>query len=249
MDGTDEWLFQDSKINCYVQLMGGGVFELDYLPKAWNYLDTCDGRFAFADRLLPSALVLENLKHGVVDGARICSKECYDFAEMDKVHRKLRLLLPFSEAASLKETVPFRYIEIEKSYTLKKDAVCVGYSFFNRGTQAESFQFAPEIDLALPGESNAFTRFFSCKQAQTDEPLEQPFLRGVDGLKIHDLKNEVQITLTANRLFDGRISPVYIPDGETGALLYQAFCIMPLFPLSLKPDEPCELELTLKFSH
>jgi hypothetical protein len=250
MDGTDEWLFQDVKINCYVQSMGGGIFELDYLPKVWNYLDTCMGRFAFADRLLPSALVLENLKHGVVDGARICHRENYDFIDIDKVHRKLRLLLRKCPEESVSEAAsPFGCIEIEKSYTLKKDAVCAGYTFFNRGTTTETFQFAPELDLALPGESNAFTRFFACKATQADTPLELPFLRGVDGLKIHDLKNEVQISLMANRLFDGRISPVYIPDGETGALLYQAFCIMPLLPLSLNPDESCELEFTLKFSH
>jgi hypothetical protein len=255
MDGTDEWLFQDARINCYVQSVGGGIFELDYLPKAWNYLDTSGGRFAFADRLLSSALVLENLKHGVVDGARICHRERYDFIDLDKVHRKLCLLLhrlpgeTASEMPSLPEMTPFGCIEIAKTYTLKKDAVCVGYSFLNRGIAEETFQFAPEIDLALPGESNSFTRFFACKSVQADAPLELPFLRGVDGLKIHDLKNEVQITLMANRLFDGRISPVYIPDGETGALLYQAFCLMPLFPLSLKPDESYDLEFTLKFSH
>ncbi|MDR0289338.1 MAG: alpha-amylase, partial [Treponema sp.] len=39
MDGTHEWLFQDAKINCYVQSLGGGIFEMDYLPKAWNYLN------------------------------------------------------------------------------------------------------------------------------------------------------------------------------------------------------------------
>ncbi|MCL2558335.1 MAG: alpha-amylase, partial [Treponema sp.] len=36
LDGDEQWLFIDSKINCYVQPVGGGVFELDYMPKAWN---------------------------------------------------------------------------------------------------------------------------------------------------------------------------------------------------------------------
>jgi hypothetical protein len=263
LDGTDEWLFQDSRINCYVQSVGGGIFELDYLPKVWNYLDTCSGRTAFADRLLPSMLALENLEYGAVSGARICRNERYDLADLDKLHRKLRLTLCASplesaspsemasplELASPSELGPFGNIEIGKSYLPKKDAISVGYSFTNRGAAEENFQFAPEIDLALPGESDAFTRFFACKANQADTPLVPPFLRGVDGIKIHDLKNEVQITLTATRTFDGRVSPVYIPDGETGVQLYQAFCIMPLFPLSLKPGESCELELTLKFSH
>jgi 4-alpha-glucanotransferase len=243
MDGSQEWLFQDTKINCYVQSTGGGIFELDYLPKVWNYLDTCSGRFAFADRLLPSAFKVENLKYGAIDGARLCSGESYEPVELDKVRRKLRLVLHQMPSISLGN------IEIEKTYSLKKDSVCSGYIFTNRGTEKETFQFAPEIDLALPGEGDAFTRFFACKSTQADTALVQPILSAVDGLKIHDIKNEVQINLTVNRPFDGKISPVYIPDDITGAELYQAFCIMPLFPVSLEPGGKWELEFTLRFSH
>jgi hypothetical protein len=252
--------------------LGGGIFELDYLPKVWNYLDTCGGRLAFADRLLPPALKLENLACGgsggdavggtTEGGVRICRNEWYEAGDLDKVRRKLRLLL--SPAP-----VPFGNIEIEKTYSLKKDSVCVGYSLVNRGTAAETFQFSPEIDLALGGEGDAFTRFFACKSApaaaqtaaqavaQTaaqaaagaESVLTQPLLRDADGLKIHDLKNEVQITLSANRPFDGKIAPVYFFDGETGAKLYQALCVMPLIPLSLEPGGKGEIEFTLRFSH
>ncbi|MCL2271076.1 MAG: hypothetical protein FWC24_07020, partial [Treponema sp.] len=82
---------------------------------------------------------------------------------------------------------------------------------------------------------------------QADPPLAQPLFRGADGLKIHDLKNEVQITLTANRPFDGKIVPV--SGGETGGELYQATCIMPIFSVSLEPGEKWGVEFALKFSH
>jgi len=247
MDGAQEWLFQDTRINCYVQSTGGGIFELDYLPKTWNYLDTCGGRSAFADRLLPSAIKAENLVCGAIDGARLCRDESYEPVELDKVRRKLRLLLRRSSST------PFGTIEIEKTYSIKKDTVSSGYIFTNCGTAKESFQFAPEIDLALPGEGETFTRFFACKAAQADTALTHPLLRAADGLKIHDIKNEVQITLAANRPFDGKISPVRIFDdmsgGAHGAELYQAFCIMPLVPVSLEPGEKWEIEFTLRFSH
>jgi len=275
MDGVQEWLFQDTRINCYVQSTGGGIFELDYLPKTWNYLDTSGGRFAFADRLLPSALKVENLKYGAIDGARLCCRESYEPVELDKVRRKLRLLLrrlpsvektPPSEKTPSEKThsskasssksspakkavIPFGNIEIEKTYSLKKDAVHAGYILTNSGTVKETFQFAPEIDLALPGEGDACTRFFACKSVQADTTLAQPLLRAVDGLKIHDIKNEVQISLAANHPFDGKISPVRVPDDTTGAELYQAFCIMPIFPVSLEPGGKWEIEFTLRFSH
>jgi hypothetical protein len=242
MDGAAEWLFQDARINCYVQSTGGGVFELDYLPKSWNYLDTCRGRTAFADRLLPAGITAEQLVVGAASGARLCYNEHYELGDMDKVRRKLRLSLQQSAA-------PFGYIEIEKSFQMKRDSVCIGYSLVNQGSETEAFNFAPEIDLALPGETDTDTRFFACKTEAADTPLAELLVRQADGIKIHDLKNEVQITLGANRPFDGRISSLYVPDTATDEKLYQAFCIMPLFPVSLNPEESWDVELVLKFSH
>ena len=243
MNGVQEWLFQDSKINCYVQSTGGGVFELDYMPRSWNYLDSCGGRTAFADRLLPAGTGAENLTYGIVDGARNCQKERYEPADLDKVRRKLRLVLP--QAASGRKSPPFGSVEIEKTYQIKKDSLCVNYLLRNCGEKALAFQFGPEIDLALPADNEAVVRFFACKTEEADTPLARLLFNGADGLKIHDIKNEAQIVLAANRLFSGRISPVYIPDRETE--LYQAFCVMPLFPVSLAPGGSWELEFTLKF--
>jgi len=244
MDGAVEWLFQDIRINCYVQSIGGGIFELDYLPMAWNYLDTSGGRSAFADRLLPSEFKAENLACDIVEGARLCRNERYENGELDKVRRRLCLTL---RPASPKKH--FGAVEIEKTYSLKKDAIHTEYTLTNGGAQQTAFQFAPEIDLALPGEGDPFVRFFVCKSAQADAPLAQPLFRGVDGLKIHDIKNEVQITLLANRPFDGKVVPVYTRDEVTGAQLYQSLCVMPLLPVSLEPGEKWEVEFILRFSH
>jgi hypothetical protein len=249
MDGEQEWLFQDIRINCYVQSTGGGIFELDYLPRAWNYLDTSGGRSAFADRLLPSAFKAENLACDIVDGARLCRNERYESSELDKVRR--RLCLTLKPPASSKP--PFGAVEIEKNYTLKKDAIHTGYVLINGGAERAAFQFAPEIDLALPGEGDDSVRFFVCKAgqpaAQPDAPLAQPLFFGADGLKLHDIKNEVQITLSANRPFDGKVVPVYTRDEITGAPLYQSLCVMPMLPVLLEPGEKWEIEFMLRFSH
>ena len=241
LDGVDEWLFRDAKINCYVQSTGGGIFELDYLPKTWNYLDTSGGRLAFADRLLPAGTTVQN-PGSSPDARRLCRSERYELADLDKLRRKLRLILRQSPA------LPFGYIEIEKTFLLKKDTVCVNYSLANRGAEKESFHFAPEIDLALPGEGDSFVRFFACKAAAGDTLLAEPLLYGADSLKIHDIKNEVQITLTVTRPFDGRIALVSV-SGGADMELYQAICVMPLIPVSLESGESWEVEFSLKFSH
>ncbi|MDR0315676.1 MAG: DUF1926 domain-containing protein, partial [Treponema sp.] len=226
-DGADEYLFQDARINCYVQSTGGGIFEMDYLPKAWNYLDTCDGRLAFADRLLPAGISLEELPCGPVAGGRLCRNEPYEVLDTDKVRRKLSLKL------AMAALLPFGCIEIEKTFSLRKDIITVNYSLCNRGTVKETFQFAPEIDLSFPGEGDSFIRFFVSKPGDKDAALSDTLVHGAESLKIHDIKNEVQISLSSTVPFDGRIAAVRI-SGADKESQYQASCIMPLFPIALE---------------
>ena len=262
MDREDEWLFQEAKLNCYVRPAGGGIFELDYLPKTWNYLDTCGDRIAFADRLLPPGATAERLETGAVKGARLCRGERYEPGELDKVRRRLRLVSAGtgSAGASGSRAAPFGGVEIEKCFSMKKDAVIVRYSLANRGSAPESFCFSPEVDLSLPGETSAFVRFYACKSGEADRSLagqspksgESPVaetVSGADGIKVHDIRNEVQIVLSASKSFDGRILPLRVPGGEGKAGLFQAFCVMPLFAVSLAAGKAWEVEFTLKFSH
>ncbi|MCL1928121.1 MAG: alpha-amylase [Treponema sp.] len=43
LDRMEEFLFHDKNLNCYVRTKGAAIFELDYLPKGWNYLDSFTG--------------------------------------------------------------------------------------------------------------------------------------------------------------------------------------------------------------
>jgi hypothetical protein len=242
LDGVEEWLFQDAKINCYVQSVGGGIFELDYQPKSWNYLDTCKGRLAFADRLLPKEAPVETPDNQGAEKTRLCFNERYELVELDKVRRKLCLLLRQAMAG------PFGSVEIEKSYQIKKDSIHVSYTISNKGESPEAFLFAPQVDLALPGEGESFVRFYTCKPGSADAPVSR-LLRETDCLKIHDIKNEVQITLSSCKPFDGQIAPVSIKDPDNGEEFYQAYCVMPFFPLALEAGQSWEAEFVLRIFH
>jgi hypothetical protein len=246
LDGVEEWLFQDQKINCYVQSVGGGIFELDYQPKAWNYLDTCGGRLAFADSILPKDAPADTRDHGGIKGARLCYKERYELAELDKVRRKLRLLLRQTGAGR------FGNLEMVKLYQVKKDSIQVSYNITNRGTVHEAFLFAVRSDLSLPGEGDSFVRFYTCKPGAADAPgtgvPASGLMREAECLKIHDIKNEVQITLSSGKPFDGQIAPVRFKT-QDGMEFYQAYCAMLLFPLEIEAGGSWEAEFTLKFSH
>jgi len=242
MDGEEEWLFQEPALNCYVRPTGGGIFELDYMPGEWNYLATCGDRIAFADRLLPAGTDAENIETGGVPGARLCHGERYGLVDADRVRRTLLLSLPKAEDG------PFASIEIKKGFSIKKDTVIVGYSITNSGTETESFILAPEIDLALPGETSAYARFHACKSGKPDEAF-SGVARGTDCVKIDDIKNETRITLSANVPFDVRIVPVYLADGGPGGGFFQAFCIMPLLQATVEPGKSWDARFELRFSH
>ena len=253
-DGAGEYLFQDTKINCYIQLTGAGVFELDYLPKTWNYLDAGPGdepvhhrRTAFADYLLPVKGNAEDILRVVLGpdplpgGTRRCFTEPYEAAP-GRAKGKICFTLPVAGPA-----VPLGNIEIEKTVSLKKDTLTVSYSLTNRGDEDEPFRFIPEINLSFAGEGEEYVRFFRCQSGAKDSSLGHSplgaFVSGAEGLKIQDMKNEVQINLGSAVPFTACLAPARIGD------CYQSSRILPLFELSLKSGETWHNEFSLRFSH
>ena len=251
LDGTMEYLLQDTKINCYIRLRGAGVFELDYLPKTWNYLDTFapgelrEQRASFADRLVPAGFSPQDILEGCFDGARSCGGEQYEAVELDRLHGKVRFRLP------CRANLPFGQVEIEKNYFLKKDTLSVSYTLINRGKDTEHFLFSPEIDLSFPGEGETYVRFFKIKSGVKDAPFSGTEIEDAEGIKIQDLKNEVQIVLSSKKPFNTCIVPVKTAGPVKGqsADLYQSTCIMPLQEAVIPPQETWATEFTLKFSH
>jgi hypothetical protein len=260
MDGTGEYLFQDAKINCYIRLRGASVFELDYLPKTWNYLDTFspapsppgqpvlknarERRTAFSDRLVSPPVSPQDILAGRFSGTRYCGREQFELAELDRVRGKVRFRLPE------KETGPFGKVEMEKIYFLKKDTLSVSYTLTNRGAAGEQFQFIPEIDFSFPGEGEGFVRFFKISSGSKDALFSEPAVYDAEGIKIQDLKNEVQIIISSKKPFNACIAPVKTAGPvKRGPELYQSTCISPLQKVSLLPGETWTTEFTLKFSH
>ncbi|MDR2110503.1 MAG: DUF1926 domain-containing protein, partial [Spirochaetaceae bacterium] len=262
LDGENEFLFQDYHINCYIKTQGASVFELDYLPKGWNYLDTLarrrepyveepipEDRYrrgAFLDRLTPPDFSLADAREGRFTGSRFCGIERYELASMDRAHGQARFLL------APREGLPFGQMEVEKVYRLKKDALTVHYGITNRGKAAERFKLVPEIDLSFPGEGAAFQRVFALRNGAKERlPAETVEYRDAGGLEFLDIRNEVIISLLSTGDFTLWISPVRTRCRIGGVLTdqYQSTCVMPLREVSLLPGETWETEFTVKFSH
>ena len=248
LDGKTEYLFQDAKINCYIQAEGAGIFELDYLPKAWNYLDAgSEGaarRAAFTDCLLPPDTKVENLLFLPSETARCRRTFGYEAAAQNRSRAKVCFTLPSAERP---EQALFDSIEIEKYFSLKKDLLTVDYTLTNRGKENAAFCFASEIFLSFAGEGEEFVRFFSTQGGAKDTALAEGITHAVEGLKIHDLKNEVQINLASEKTFDLCVKPVRL--GSGGEEWYQTHWIVSFFVLSLSGGEKWSSSFSLKFSH
>ncbi|MDR2535588.1 MAG: DUF1926 domain-containing protein [Treponema sp.] len=229
LDGEGEYLFQGEHINCYIKLEGASVFEFDYLPRSWNYLDTFNQGFrrtAFTDRLVSPEAAFQDLLDSPLIYGRHCGKEQFELVRMDKDHSRVYFRLP------VKPAIPYGNIELEKSYHLKKDVLVVNYSLYNRGPVSETFQFIPSIDLSFHSDEELFLRV-----------LESP----AGDITFQDLKNETALTLASDQIFQHWIRPIYSPYAVNGVWkeLYQSTCIMFSTVLSLDSNEGFQTEFRL----
>ncbi|MDR2186258.1 MAG: DUF1926 domain-containing protein [Treponema sp.] len=278
LDGEEEYLFQDTHMNCYVKTSGAGIFELDYLPKNWNYLDTMarrrepdqgeeqpvDGyrRGAFLDRLVPSALSLEDARAGRFEGSRFCALETFKPVLVDRVHEKVRFRLapknpaPGGDAEGLlfpEETPPpepFGGAGLEKTYCLNRNILTVQYTLTNGGELPLDCTFIPEIDLSFFDDGEAFLRILALRKG-VKENAGGAEITAAEGLEFLDIKNEDIISLSMDRSCDVWLIPIKtrcrIRDRITDR--YQSTCIMPRFPLSLEPGASWNAEFKLKIYH
>jgi hypothetical protein len=266
LDGCPEYLFQDRNINCYVRHTGASIFELDYLPKTWNYLDTFSGkpykRSAFADHLTPPDYSFKDAsdrmsadRRSAFIGTRLCAKECYELLDMDRSHGRANFRLPPRNEPALYLDL----IEIEKQYLLKQDTLSVHYTLINRGPAPAALKFIPRIDLSFPGDGEDQLKVFRRTSGLQTKGLHGPEpsgregaeLRHIRGIECRDIKNELTLSLTADRDFDGWILPIrtrlYIRERETSQ--YQSTCLMPVLALTLGPEERWETGFKLNISH
>jgi len=232
-DGVKEYLFQDAKLNCYIQLKGASVFELDYLPKDWNYLDcgsvNNERRTAFADIITSCDAEINN------NNSRFCYNEQFEAAAQDRKGKSCFKL------SALLDGSPFSDIEINKCYLLKRDALSVTYSIKNSGKEKQKLKFIPELAFSFAGIGDEYVRFYTTDANGKDVHINQSF--NANNLKILDVINEVQIIFASLKMFSGSLVPAFIDK------MYQATRILPGFDITLESGESWTNEFSLKFSH
>jgi hypothetical protein len=244
LNRIDEYLFQDKNINCYVRTRGASVFELDYLPKGWNYLDAFSGGFdrrcAFTDMFFPgdfvpsadpgSALCSFPGAEPFPENSRFCGTEEYKLLSADRTKLRAAFVL------SPRKGIPFGFIEIQKTYRLEKNVLYLSYGLYNRGDEKTILCFIPRFDLALAGEQLFFRRSQGEEESSAEKKGER---RRVLTVEERDTRHGASLSV-------GFQTPCDLYYSELEAL--GTCCFLPVFQLFLNPGDVWENQITLAVS-
>jgi hypothetical protein len=246
LDGEAEYLFQDKNVNCYVKAEGASVFELDYLPKGWNYLDTFSPhrsfrRYAFMDRFLDPGVspdVLEALARGTGNSGRFCGRELYE-ASADRQHGRVLFRLPAGAG-------PFGSIALEKSYRLEKNIIVLSYTLTNRGETETDFCFVSQFDLSFADPEHFSVYTLSAASGAPALPKNGALAAGLNAVEVSDTKNSSVLGFSSDQSFDLHLFQI---SAQAGACeTYQSSCFLPLFRLKLGPGQSWSTVLRLSVS-
>ena len=161
-DGVKEYLFQGEEINCFISETGANIFELDYIPRAWNYAVSAvlnSKCYSFRDILAPPGFSYSHAINNDNSGVRLCGDECYEMTGMDRQRCKLCFRLPATDDNS--GAGDFSAIQIEKIFNLRKNTLSVTYCVTNKGKTENEFIFIPELNMFFSDNGRNGLRIYS----------------------------------------------------------------------------------------
>jgi alpha-amylase len=265
MDGLDEHLYQGHDINAYVHSEGGVLFELDYLPTCWNYLDTLSRRResyhdavvakagyddlprnSFLDRFLDPDLTIDEYARSAYTDRGNFTDLLYERGARKRDTHQIAL----SASGSVQSGDEQRDVEIRKKYRFKRNTVQVEYEM--RATEGEpfSFSFSPEINFAFLSRDAQDLEITVRDPAGKETGIDtgQHEVRNAAELVMRDLLNKTQITLSASVPSDYWFVPVETTSNGDGGLttIYEGTSVVPRFAGSIAPDDPFALTIPIR---
>jgi hypothetical protein len=263
MDGKDEYIYQGMSYNGYIHSKGGMLFELDYLPCSWNYLDTLSRYVEYYHNYVEKENGYDTymrkafIDHFIVAGTdrhafqKMKFEELGDFVDHEyktvTIDRdKFELSLGRDgHVKILNSNLPVR---IEKTYSFAQKDMTVGYRITNYSKECIDCMFGVEINLALQsaGEEDQETIVLS----NNGETVLSSSLFELDNCRnviINDKSNEVRISIESRTMFSLWTMPIETLSQSIDALerIYQGSCFVLLFPLSLTGDSIWENSINM----
>jgi hypothetical protein len=274
-DGVNEYLFQSEDINCFISETGANIFELDYLPRSWNYCSTASAygkRYSFSDMIVPAGFSYKSVINKDYSGVRLCGDERYEMTAIDRQRHKLSFKLPALDGSNFFNN--FSNIEIEKNYNLKNDEISAAYCITNKSNIEQEFIFITELNISFSNDDETHLRVYSYNEYESfsnhsKKMLAAPLEGGIRGLTIsnaaaidfQDIYNEVIINFSAaapsanapsaeaSKFNAWIFSESSGLDAVSGMDYYQSSRILIHKRLCLASGSSCDLKFKLSFYH
>ncbi|OQY35475.1 MAG: hypothetical protein B6241_00820 [Spirochaetaceae bacterium 4572_59] len=265
MDGRMEYLYQGYTMNAYAHQKGGTLFELDYLPSSWNYLNTMSryqdfsslssvklhdsySRKGFHDHFLEDVNLKSFMANNYSDSGDFLNG-VYDVQN----HNREKQVLVFSRNGSVSTKGRKSPLKVKKQYNFKRNSIELQYEITNMGYEKCEYCFGSEFNLALPAPETYESRF--CYINQMEEFLnfdaKPTELTTLKILQIQDLMNnttiQVDYSLSPEKFWSFPLETAYVyPGSETVESLYQGTTFLPQWQIILFPGESWILDISLK---
>lgn len=267
MDGLSEYLFQGQDLNAYVHLVGGRLFELDYLPKAWNYLDTFaryreeyhpEGdeesrgydtypRDAFMDHFLAGNETLERYASGQFTDVGGFLNTVYTVEECRRDQHEL--ILSAEGLIRLEDGVETP-MTLRKRYKFRRSAMTVYYTITNSGHRPVATTFAPEINVSplsdIVSDLQVYVRPGRGKRVEVGpDPTE---LEGATEVLLEDSITNLAVTLSFQSKCDMWSAPIRTQSLAHGEMVttYQGSSFLPRWYVELEPGDQWENRIVIR---
>jgi 4-alpha-glucanotransferase len=256
MDGVDEYLYQGQVLNAYVHSEGGVLFELDYLPTAWNYLDTLarrresyhtteiekrgydlQPRRSFIDHFFDAGATVEEFDRSTIEERGTFRTELYDRADGRRDTHVVALTAVGTVGVGGSGSE--RNVELVKHYRFNRNAFEVDYTVTCTGEETLKTIFAPELNFAfLSQDADSLRLFVAAGKARAKEIGPQMQRVPAAGeVWFDDFVNATTITLGFGNECELWVVPVETVShcGEGMETCYQGTSVVARFPINLDP--------------
>ncbi len=263
MDLRTEYLYQGNEMNAYIHTLGGQLFELDFLPVSWNYLDTMAryrevfhgpggdprsfdsySRRSFIDHVIPPGVTIDDFDASGAAPDWSFVDAPFDVIKCDREHSEL--VLEHCGPPGGSGGFP---LKIVKKYIFKRASINLYYTVKNPGPDPVSLIFASEINLSFPSKDVDALRIYRPGEGES-VPLspEKMDLGETSGLLFEDVRNEAAISFSTLEPAEVWSMPVETlsPGREGLRKIYQSSCLLARWKLVLDPQESWENRLNLK---